>query len=410
MWDEDDLTEQLQRFKRLALHVWRHFKEDRCFEEAASLGYASLLALVPLLAVVFGVASAFPVFVRWTGELQSFIFSNFVPASGSQVQEYIATFLESVGQLTLPGTFFLILTALLLMMRIEKALNRIWRVPVARSLMSRVVMYWAVLTLGPLALGVATALSAQPALELMGLWVSDSDSLRSLGIFALTWLAFTLTFILVPNRSVRLVHALIGALLSALLFSLAKIGFVVFVSRASFNVIYGTMAAIPIFLFWLYLVWIVVLLGASLAASLTTFSERRSDWQWPWEWEFLLAFRLVGHLWEAQRDGKFLEQDDLLVVEEGVPESLLKELLTQFMKAGLVTRDQEERWVLTRDLDHVRLLDLYLAARFHLPLGRTPAVPTKSKWDPAFLEATAPDGLDMGRSLKSLYQEVNGDD
>lgn len=410
MWNEADLAEQLQRLKRLALHVWRHFRQDRCFEEAASLGYTSLLALVPLLAVVFGVASAFPVFDRWAGELQSFIFINFIPASGAQVQGYIATFLESVGRLTLPGTFFLILTALLLMMRIEKALNRIWRVPVARSLLNRVVMYWAVLTLGPLALGVATALSAQPALELLGLWVSDADSLRWLGIFILTWLAFTLTFILVPNRSVRLVHALIGALLSALLFSLAKAGFVEFVSRASFNVIYGTLATIPIFLFWLYLVWIVLLLGASLAASLTTFSERRSDWRWPWEWEFLLAFRLVGHLWEAQRDGKFLVQEDLLVVEEGVPESLLKELLEQFMKAGLVTRDQEERWVLTRDLDHVRLLDLYQAARFHLPLGRTPAVPTKSKWDPAFLEATAPDGLDMGRSLKSLYQQANGDD
>lgn len=410
MWNEDDLAEQLQRLKRLSLHVWRHFREDRSFEEAASLGYASLLALVPLLAVVFGVASAFPVFDRWTGELQSFIFNNFIPASGAQVQDYIATFLESVGQLTLPGTFFLILTALLLMMRIERALNRIWRVPVARSLLSRVVMYWAVLTLGPLALGLATALSAQPALELMGLWVSDADSLRWLGIFALTWLAFTLTFVLVPNRSVRLVHALIGALFSALLFSLAKTGFIVFVSRASFNVIYGTLAAIPIFLFWLYLVWIVVLLGASLAASLTTFSEQRSDWQWPWEWEFLLAFRLVGHLWEAQRDGKFLMQDDLLVVENGVPESLLKQLLTQFMKAGLVTRDQEERWVLTRDLDHVRLLDLYHAGHFHLPLGRNPAVPTKSKWDPAFLKATAPDGLDMGRSLKALYQEANGND
>jgi membrane protein len=407
MWNEADLAKQLKRLQRLALHVWRHFRQDRSFEEAASLGYASLLALVPLLAVVFGVASAFPVFDHWTGELQSFIFNNFIPASGAQVQDYIATFLESVGQLTLPGTFFLILTALLLMMRIERALNRIWRVPVARSLLSRVVMYWAVLTLGPLALGLATALSAQPALELMGLWVSDADSLRWLGIFVLTWLAFTLTFVLVPNRSVRLVHALIGALFSALLFSLAKTGFIVFVSRASFNVIYGTLAAIPIFLFWLYLVWIVVLLGASLAASLTTFTEQRSDWQWPWEWEFLLAFRLVGHLWEAQRDGKFLVQDDLLVVEKGVPESLLKEMLTQFMEAGLVTRDQEERWVLTRDLDHVSLLDLYHAGRFHLPLGRTPAVPTKSKWDPAFLEATAPDGLDMGRSLKSLYQEAN---
>ena len=151
-----ELFNTMQRVRRLAVHVWRHFKQDRCFEEAASLGYTSLLAIVPLLAVVFGVASAFPVFDRWTGELQSFIFENFIPASGKQIQLYISGFLGSVSRLTLPGFFFLILTALLLMMRIEKAFNRIWRVPVARNLVNRIVMYWAVLTLGPMALGAAT--------------------------------------------------------------------------------------------------------------------------------------------------------------------------------------------------------------------------------------------------------------
>ena len=93
--------------------MWRHFKQDRCLEEAASLGYTSLLAIVPLLAVVFAVASAFPVFARWKDQLQSFIFDNFVPAAGAQIESYITGFLDSVGRLTLPGTFFLIVTALL---------------------------------------------------------------------------------------------------------------------------------------------------------------------------------------------------------------------------------------------------------------------------------------------------------
>jgi membrane protein len=393
----------IDSLRNLAGHVWRHFRQDRCFEEAASLGYTSLLAIVPLLAVVFGVASAFPVFDRWAGELQSFIFDNFVPASGELVQQYITGFLGSVSRLTLPGTFFLILTALLLMMRIEKAFNRIWRVPTARSLLNRIVMYWAVLTLGPMALGVATALSAQPVFDLVGAEGGDTGLLRSTGIFMLTWLAFTLTFVLVPNRRVRIVHALVGALLSAILFSLAKTGFVAFVGRASFNVIYGTLAAIPIFLFWLYLVWIVILLGASLAASLTTFRDRRSDWRWPWEWEFLLAYRLVGHFWKAQLEGRALSVEELMQSEQGLSDSLLKRQLENFLQAGIVTQDQQSNWILTRDLDSFSLLDLYRAGQFHLPLGSNLQLPKEGEWDSAFLGVLGHGGHDMKRSLKSLY-------
>jgi membrane protein len=400
-----EILGELERLRQLGAHVWRHFRQDRCFEEAASLGYTSLLAIVPLLAVVFGVASAFPVFDRWTGELQSFIFDNFVPASGAQIEAYIAGFLGSVSRLTLPGTFFLILTALLLMIRIEKAFNRIWRVPVSRSLVNRIAMYWAVLTLGPMALGAATALSIQPVFEFVGVEEVDTMVWRPLGIFLLTWMAFTLMFLLVPNRRVRIVHGAAGALVSALLFSLAKTGFVIFVGRASFNVIYGTLATIPIFLFWLYLVWVVVLLGASLAASLTTYSDRRGEWRWPWEWEFLLAFRLVGHLWEAQTRGRSMSFEEMLESEQGIPGSLLNRLLENFIEAGIVTQDQESNWLLIRDLDRFSLMDLYRAGRYHLPLGADLQVPVEGRWDAAFLEVLGRDRLDMGRSLKSLYGE-----
>src|SRR5210317_1574014 len=86
----------IPRVKRLAAHVWRHFGEDRLFDEAASLSYTSLLSMVPLLAVVFGVASAFPVFQQWSDQLQTFVFANFVPASGDLIQSYLAGFLASV--------------------------------------------------------------------------------------------------------------------------------------------------------------------------------------------------------------------------------------------------------------------------------------------------------------------------
>lgn len=396
----------IPRVRRLASHVWRHFGEDRLFDEAASLSYTSLLSMVPLFAVVFGVASIFPVFQQWSEQLQSFVFTNFVPASGDQIQSYVAGFLESVGKLTLTGTFVLIITALLLMIRIERTFNLIWRVPTARSIGNRVVMYWAVLTLGPLALGAAIGLSAQPVFEQVAVGAATQSSWRALGIFSLSWLAFVLMFILVPNRPVRLSHAMVGALLSAVLFELAKKAFVTFVANASFNVIYGALATIPIFLFWLYLVWIVVLLGASLAASLTTFNDRKVDWGWPKKWGFLLAYRLVGHLWKAQLEGKALPVEKLLEILDGVTEPVLAEQLGLLFEAGLVTRTEEGNWLLCRDLETISLLDLYHAGEYYLPVGEELDIPSKSEWDSAFFRSISQDELNMQQSLRDMYTQT----
>jgi len=396
----------IPRVKRLAAHVWRHFGEDRLFDEAASLSYTSLLSMVPLLAVVFGVASIFPVFQQWSEQLKSFVFSNFVPASGYQIQSYLSGFLESVGKLTLTGTLVLIITALLLMVRIERTFNLIWRVPAPRRIGNRVIMYWAVLTLGPLALGAAVALSAQPAFEQMAMGAATHSNWRSLGIFSLSWLAFTLMFLLVPNRRVHPAHALVGALLSAILFGVAKKAFVTFVANASFNVIYGALATIPVFLFWLYLVWIVVLLGASLAASLTTFNDRKVDWGWPKKWGFLLAYRLVGYLWKAQTEGKALAAEKLQVLLEGVTEPVLAGQLGLLFDAGIVTRSEDGNWLLSRDLDAVTLLDLYQAGEFYLPVGETLGIPSKSEWDAAFFRSISLGKLNMQQSLKQMYTQT----
>jgi membrane protein len=375
------------------------------FDEAASLSYTSLLSMVPLLAVVFGVASIFPVYQQWSEQLQNFIFTNFVPASGDQIQAYLIGFLESVGKLTLTGTLVLIVTALLLMIRIERTFNLIWRVPASRSIANRVVMYWAVLTLGPLVLGATVALSAQPVFEQVAMGAATHSSWRELGIFSLSWLAFTLMFLLVPNRRVHLSHALVGAFLSAILFALAKKAFVTFVANASFNVIYGALATIPIFLLWLYLVWIVVILGASLTASLTTFNDRNVDWGWPKKWGFLLAYRLVGYLWKAQRQGTALPAEELLGLLEGVTEPVLAGQLGLMTEAGFITRDEEGNWLLCRDLDSISLLDLYHAGEYYLPVGDKLEIPSKSEWDSAFFRSISMSKLNMQQSLKSMYTQ-----
>lgn len=403
-----DVQFQLLRLKRLARHAWKHFDEDRCFEEAASLGYTSLLALVPLMAVIFGIVAAFPVFAQWSNRLKSFIFQQLMPAAGEQVGDYLNTFLNSASSLTLPGTVSLIATALLLMFRIEVSFNRIWRVDRTRSLTNRIVMYWAVLTLAPVLIGAAIALSVQTIAGPLALEDSVTPSWYRAGIFVLSWTVFTLMFVLVPNRRVLIRDALIGALFSAILFEAAKLGFVAYVKNANYAVIYGALATVPLFLFWLYLVWIVILFGASLTASLTTFADsEKTRRAWPERQEFQLVYRLVGHLWQAQRAGEKRADTQLLALEPNSNERQLQHLLHQLEDARIVAGDERGDWWLARDLEEFTLSGLYCSGNYHLPVASLEKVPVDSDWDRPFLaamqEIQAQGLARMDQPLRTMY-------
>jgi membrane protein len=213
----------------------------------------------------------------------------------------------------------------------------------------------------------------------------------------------------VPNRPVRIKHALIGAFLTALLFEIAKAGFVAYVSNANYKVIYGALATVPLFLFWLYLVWVVVLLGASLAASLTTFSDyRKYETDWPKKWEFQLAYRLLGHLWKAQQRGESLSRLQLLELEPQASEMQIVRLLGRMREQRIVTNDADGDILLRRDLDELSLADLYSQGDYHLPIGDTGALPLDSEWDRAYvdcLEHMRGHGRELwNRPLKRLYR------
>lgn len=407
-----DVQHHVGRARRLLRHVWTHFREDRCMEEAASLGYTSLLSLVPLLAVVFGIVAAFPVFNDWSEKLQDFIFDNFMPSTGEQIVPYLNTFLDSVSNLTLPGMLTLIVTALLLLIRIEAAFNRIWRVEKSRALLNRIVMYWAVLTLVPILLVAAGAFSAQKVIALVGGEASMGPGMYRLGMFIVTWLLFTSMFLLVPNRSVKIKHALSGAFLSAVLFELAKTGFVAYVSNASYTVLYGALATVPIFLLWIYLVWTVVLFGASLAASLTTFSDySRYETRWPERWEFQMAFRLIGHFREAQKRGESLSREKVLELETQASELQLLKLIGRMREERIVTIDDDGNWLLARDLQDLTLSELYRAGDYYLPFGQTGELPRESAWDNVYVDALEQirrhgDPV-WSRSLRQMYLDTN---
>lgn len=267
-----DFLRFLWRFLR---RVGRRFVAERCARTAAALSYTTVLALVPLMTVALALLSVFPAFRVWLTDTQQFVFRHFVPASGEAVSRYLDQFVANAGRLTAWGLLFLFVTALMLMSTIERAFHDIWHAPPPRRhrQVLRLLAYWAVLMTGPLLIGVSLSLSSY-VMSLPLFAVSAPLGFFRTFVFqglpvALEFLAFMLLYTIVPNRPVRLRHALIGAAAAAVLFELAKRGFGLFVAHfSSYQLIYGAIAALPVFLVWVYLSWMIVLAGAVLTVEL----------------------------------------------------------------------------------------------------------------------------------------------
>lgn len=351
----------------------RQFYRQRGLQIASALAYTTLLSLVPLLTVMFAFAGGLPVFSNLGDAVQAFIFNNFVPSFGSTVREYLGGFSENARKLTLTGLAVLVVIALMLMATIDNALNTIWRVSNRRSPVARFLLYWAMITLGPLLVGaglVGTSyLLALPAM-------SDLDGTfelrrRLLGMlpFLTTAMAFSLLYVLVPNCHVMRRHALVGGVAAAILFELAKTGFGVYVKSTSTEAIYGAIAVIPLFLVWIYLSWVIVLLGAHITFCIAEFriADERAG-RFEDRWTFEEAFRLLCALWQAQQDGRALAPKALRQMKLRVSQQHANEILNYLLRANWVERTANGEWLLSRDLDTVTLLDLHRIIPRRLPL------------------------------------------
>lgn len=271
----------LQRDGRpFAEFVWTRFQQDRLTVTAGYLAYVTLLSLVPLVAVVFGIMSAFPVFRQVKRTLEQFVYHNLVPAAGELVQAYVNGFVANARNTTAVGIGALVVVALLLISAIDKNLNYIWRTRRGRPLGQAFAMYWMILTLGPILVGTSIAVSSY----ILSLRLLAPEMLFGLGYlllrllpFLLSVLAFWLVYTVVPTCRVKVMHALAGALLAAILFELAKRGFALYITHIpTYQAIYGALATIPILFVWVYLSWLVVLLGAELTACLGEYQRPES--------------------------------------------------------------------------------------------------------------------------------------
>jgi membrane protein len=259
-------------------------RQLRLAEVAASLTFSSVLALVPLVAVILAVLTAFPIFAEFREGLERELPKGLLPVPYAQtILRYLTDFAAKAAGVGVAGLVFLGLSALSMILTVDRVLNDIWQVHRRRPLVQRLLVYWAVLSVGPLMLGVSLSLSSfvisvsDASVERWGVGARQVIGLLAPVIAAA---AYSAVYALVPNRRVAWRHALTGGVVTALTGELMSRGFATYVLHGSLMSIYGAFAVVPIFLMWIFLSWLTFLFGAAIAATLpqlrrTRFSDAR---------------------------------------------------------------------------------------------------------------------------------------
>jgi len=288
-------------WRQMAGILYGRFRDARLGVSASSLTFTTVLALVPLFTVGLAVFSAFPVFGKFQDTIQRWLIESLVPESiARQVLGYLTQFSRKASRLGSMGLVAVLLSALALMVTIERTLGQIWRVNRQRPLAQRVLLYWSAITLGPLLLGASLVITSYlmsasrdvvDALPEFLRWLLDSFE------FVLLALCLSGVYFYVPYTAVRWRHALTAGLMGTLGIELAKKLLTLYLAQIpTYSAIYGAFAAVPILLVWIYVAWVVVLLGAVVAASLPELGRQRLRMPDGPDWHFRLALQVLGHL------------------------------------------------------------------------------------------------------------------
>ena len=252
----------------------RRAQNDTIFRVTASLSYTSLIALVPLCAIMISVFSVFPVFESVKEPVKEFLINTLSPTEEKEFSQQFSELISSAGQLTAIGVISLAITSILMLSTIESSLNFIFKVTRQRRFTTKITLYWTVITLGPLLLG--TAFSMRGYLYTLQKFMPenllDNQTLLLLLPSFMTMLTLVLVYVLVPNKKVNILSAFVGAIIAVIIFSFLREGFAFFILKsATYKTLYGALATIPVFLIWMYLAWAVVIFGAVVTAALDEF-------------------------------------------------------------------------------------------------------------------------------------------
>lgn len=356
---------------RFLLNGFRAFMAHKGLETAKSLTYTSLFAVVPLLTLTLAILSAFPSFQVFSTQVQAMLFDRLLPSSSTELQDYLAGFAGQATQLTWVGAVMLLATAYLMLVSIEEHFNSIWGVSKHRQGLASFLLYWCVLSLGPLLLGLGFAISSY--LTSLSLFQRVTEVTDQIGANALmlrlfpslmTVGAFTLLYAAVPNCPVRVRHALAGAVLVAITLVLLKWLFGVFITTASYQVVYGTFAALPIFLLWLYVCWVVILCGANLVHALPNWQHQHEQKE---VHPTLLLFALLHLFWRRQQQGEGVQISRLQEQGWNFAGTPVEELLNLLSENKLIRNVDHDEYVLVRDLHGVTMWQLLRACPWSPP-------------------------------------------
>ncbi len=354
-------------------YVFRQFFARRTLQSAAALAYTTLLSLVPLIGVVFSLFGNSSVFKELNDVIQEFIFSNFVPGFGQTIQHYLISFSIKASHLTTTGIIFLAIIAFMLLSTIDSAFDNIWHVKRRRGFIRRFLVYWAILTLGPVLIGVGFyATSYMLSLSLVsnvdGVAVIKTGLLACMPFFT-SGAAFALLYVLVPNTHVNRRYAIVAGITAAVLFELAKYAFGIYIKAVpTYQMIYGAIAAIPMFLVWIYVSWLIVLLGAQISYSLSVFQMvDAGEYDSESRWGFLDVWQIIGELWLAQKQGTGRSIMQLKKAGVRISHTHVNEIFALLIEAKWVKCSTGGQWSLVRDLGELTLLDLYQILPCKLP-------------------------------------------
>ncbi|MBB5018107.1 membrane protein [Chitinivorax tropicus] len=343
--------------------VWQRFQQDQCLQAAGSLTFTTLLALVPFLTIVLMIFSAFPVFEDFSNQFKIFLLTNLVPTSaGKVISVYMRQFSDNATKLTAVGIISLAVTALMMILTIERAFNAIWHVSTARPLFRRIVLYWAALTLGPIMVGASLSLTSSVLARSVD-YAKELPFAEMLLLNGSQWilatLAFSLMYYVVPNCQVPRKHALMAGIAAAVLFEFAKRGFGIYIKgMGSYNIVYGAFASFPIFLMWLYVMWAIILFGAVLSACLSYWEAHAWRRKPETGRSFFDAARVLVLLCESQQSGETPTAWQLQrKLQCGMDH--LSTLLHRLTQARLIEKTEQNGWLLRRSPSQITLAELY---------------------------------------------------
>ena len=355
------------RCLRIVFYIFDEFVKDNCLQTAASLAYTTLLSLVPLAAISLAILSRF----RFSQEtIQNFLMQYLLPTTSFQqvVMENIQKFARNTAALSILGGLFLAITAVALLNTVEGSFNSIWRVTERRNLLSKFTAFWSIITFSPILIGASFALTSRfYRVGLVGSLL-EHELVRSvinyilplLLIFGVIFFAYRV----LPHTKVKVFPAIIGAIIATALFSYARWGFGIYVTKyAHFNRIYGILGTLPAFLIWIYISWVIVLFGAEVSFTLQCHRlDPKEKGVSPGDpiYNPYYGVRAVLALRDHFHSGKGALSSVELANSLNITYELVDEILSKLRKGNIAASIDEarEKFLPARDLDQVTLTEI----------------------------------------------------